>query len=315
MSVIDLFSHRQKELRGEVPDVYVYDDLPRPLRVQIVHILRRTLGDEKYFRQESSNVRDAYTAIVDILCREYGVFNLAPSSYHGEREHISEFFNFILDEFDCEKVLDGVELAFRLINKVVRDYEYLSREDASEIADDALRELNIRLKRHGVGYSFEGDEIIRVDSEFVHAEVVKPALTLLCAPEFKGAEAEFLKAHEHYRHGRAKEALTECLKSLESTMKSICAKRSWAHDPNATSSALINLLFQKELIPSFWSNHFSGLRAILEGGVPPARNKLGGHGQGVEIRDVPLHLVAFALHQTAAAIVFLVKSEEDFSPA
>jgi hypothetical protein len=166
---------------------------------------------------------------------------LAPGSYPGNRDHIREFFNFILDESDCEKVLDGVELAFCLVNKCARNYEHLSRRGASEIADDALRELNIRFKWHGVGYRFEGDEIIRVDSEFVHAEVVKPALTLLRAPEFKGAEAEFLKAHEHYRHGRAKEALTECLKSLESTMKSICAKRSWAHDPNATSKALINL--------------------------------------------------------------------------
>jgi hypothetical protein len=74
MSVIDLFSHRQKELRGEVPDVYVYDHLPRPLRVQIVHILRGTLGDEQHFHQGNGHVREAYTAIVDGLCREYGVF-------------------------------------------------------------------------------------------------------------------------------------------------------------------------------------------------------------------------------------------------
>lgn len=49
---------------------------------------------------------------------------------------------------------------------------------------------------------------------------------------------------------------------------------------------------------------------MLESGVPTARNRLGGHGQGAEVVSVPNHFVAFALHQTAAAIVFLAKAEE-----
>lgn len=315
MNVFSLFSHRQKQLRGEVPDVYVYDKLPLPLKVQIVHILRDTLGDERDFHHGNREVIKAYTFIANTLCREYGVFSLGPETYSGQRDHVTELFNFILKGPDYEKVLDAVELAFKLIDNITRRYPYLSRSDASELADAALGELNVRFEQHGVGYRFEEGEVIRVDSEVLHAEVVKPALTLLHAPQFNGAQAEFLKAHEHYRHGRAKEALIECLKSLESTMKSICAKRKWIHDPNATSKSLIHLLFQKQLIPEFWCNHFSGLRATLEGGVPTARNNLGGHGQGVEIVEVPLYLVAFVLHQTAAAIVFLVKAEEEFSEA
>lgn len=38
MSTFDLYSKRQKELRGEVPDVYTYESIPQPLKVQIVHI-------------------------------------------------------------------------------------------------------------------------------------------------------------------------------------------------------------------------------------------------------------------------------------
>lgn len=48
---------------------------------------------------------------------------------------------------------------------------------------------------------------------------------------------------------------------------------------------------------------------MLESGVPTARNRLGGHGQGAEIVQVPMHYVSFALHQTAAAIVFLATAE------
>jgi hypothetical protein len=145
----------------------------------------------------------------------------------------------------------------------------------------------------------------------LHAEVVKPALALLRTKEYVGAQEEFLKAYEHYRHGRTKEALAECLKALESVMKAICAKRRWKHDPSATSKHLIQLLFDKGLIPSFWQQHFAALRSTLESGVPTARNKLGGHGQGTEIREVPMHLVAYVLHLTAAAIVFLVEAEQN----
>jgi hypothetical protein len=147
MGIIDLFSKRQKKLRGEVPDVYTYDRILQPLRVQVIHIWRETLGDE----------------------------------------HIS---------------------------------------------------INIAVRRR------------------------------------------------------------------------ICAKRSWTHDPHATAKALLDVLFEKGLIPSFWSSHFSGLRATLEAGVPTGRNRLGGHGQGTEVVAVPVHLVAYVLHLTASAIVFLVEAEK-----
>ena len=47
MAVSDLFSKRQKRLRGEVPDVYQYDDIPSPLRVQIAYIIKDALGDSR----------------------------------------------------------------------------------------------------------------------------------------------------------------------------------------------------------------------------------------------------------------------------
>jgi hypothetical protein len=44
MPIFDLFSKRQKRLRGEVPGVYTYDQIPQTLRVQIVHIIRDAKG-------------------------------------------------------------------------------------------------------------------------------------------------------------------------------------------------------------------------------------------------------------------------------
>jgi len=312
MGILDLFSKRQQRIRGEVPDVYVYDKLPNELRVQIVHILKDYLGSpEDAGPYSGTMVAHAYEFIVNSLCREYGTFQLPGTSQHGHRDYIPELFNFLLSEKNVERVLDAVELSFRVIDTSGRTWDYRHRHNASEEADAALAELNVRFKQHGFGYRFESGEIIRVDSEVVHAEVIKPALTLLHDAKYKGAEAEFLLAFEHYRHGRRKEALAECLKALESTIKAIAKARKWSHAPNATAKPLIDLMFEKGLIPQLWSQHFTGLRAMLESGVPTARNRLGGHGQGSEIVEVPDHYVGFALHQTAAAIVFLAKAEQE----
>jgi len=180
----------------------------------------------------------------------------------------------------------------------------------SEIADGAIEELNNRFKEHGVGYQFTNGQIIRIDSEFIHTEIVKPALNLLGQQHYAGAQQEFLKAHEHYRKGNAKEALSECLKAFESVMKAICDKRGWSYGNNATAKPLIQACFDNELIPSFWQSHYSSLRNLLECSVPTGRNKLSGHGQGTTPVSVPNHLVAYMLHMTASSIVFLAEADE-----
>lgn len=309
VGVFEILSKRQKKLRGEVPDVYTYDNIPEPLRVQIIHIWNDTLGSQEHYSDSHLRTRGAYQVIVEILCREYGVFNLLAEEMR-QRNYLSELGAFLLAERDPEKALDAIEISFKVIDGITRTWDYIHCSNASEGADDAIAELNARFQEHGVGYAFEGGEIIRVDSQLLHVEAVKPALILLGAPEYAGAQAEFLTAHEHYRHGREKEALAECLKAIESVMKAICAKRKWVHDPNAQAKALIEVLFDKGLVPTFWSSHFHALRSTLEAGVPTARNKLGGHGQGSEIVQVPKHLVAYVLHMTASAIVFLAEAEK-----
>src|SRR6185312_5058603 len=102
--------------------------------------------------------------------------------------------NFFLHEQDIERSIDVVELSFRVIDRVTRDYNYLHLQNADALADEAIEELNGRFKEHSVGYQFIDGEIIRVDSELVHAEVVKPALRLLNQKNYAGAQQEFLKA-------------------------------------------------------------------------------------------------------------------------
>lgn len=296
MAIFDLFSKRQKQLRGEIPDVYQYDNIPEKLRVQVVHIWNDFLF----------NNYEHHKVLVNILRREYGVFRLIDERYYRMNEVRTSFDDerddnvkeelvaFLLNEKDTEKVLDVIELSFRVAN------------------DDAIiAELNARFKEHGIGFEYSNGKILRIDSQLIHSEVVKPALSLLSEKEYAGVQQEFLKAYEHYRQGNHKEALNEALKAFESTMKVICNKRGWSSLPTDTSKKLIEICYQNKLVPDFWQTEMSGLRSLLESGVPTGRNQLSGHGQGVVPIEVPEHIVSYVLHMTASAIVFLVKAEQD----
>src|SRR6266542_5841910 len=230
MKVFDLFSKRQRQARGEVSDVFVYDDVPLDLRVKIVHICRDAIGDEQHMFNERT--AKLFMNVYTTLCREYGVFSLTQVKY---RSHSEGLFQFFLECEEVEKVLDVIELMFWVIDSNCRHPVHQFEAFPRISPDDAIRELNYRLIEHGIGYQYESGKLFRKDSEFIHQEVVKPTLALLAAPLFESAREEFLKAHEHYRHGLYKECLNECLKAFESTIKIICKKRKWAYKETDTA--------------------------------------------------------------------------------
>lgn len=310
MAVFDLFSKRQRIVRGEVPDVYVYDDLPNELRVQTVHILRDMLGTyeiDRVYGIVGQDQYQVYKSIASALAREYGKFHLVGSGPR-DGDYASELFNFFLQTTEIEKALDVVELATRVGDSATRRYEYHRRPDFDTWVDGCIAELNSRFRERGIGYQYEGGRIVRLDSELLHSEAVRPALSLLAMEGFEGPQEEFLRAFEHYRHGRNAEALNDSLKAFESTMKAICDAKGWAYDKSATAKSLVDVCLRNGLVAEFWQSHLSGLRSTLEGSIATARNKLSGHGQGASRREVPDSIVAYVLHLTASTIVFLMRS-------
>ena len=309
MPVFDIFSKRQKRIRGEVPDVYQYDEIPHKLRVQVIHILVDALGKPYYDSFDNICFPDgtygAYEFIHKALCREYGIFTFNENA-ETDYDRIEDF---ILETEDAERAIDVIELSLQYIDPDVYGFDTL------DIAPkEAIDELNHRFREHGVGYQYESGQMIRVDSQFIHSRAVKPALTMLSSPMYEGANAEFLSAHEHYRGKKYKECLNDCLKALESCLKAICDKRGWVYGAKDTANRLINIVLKNELIPEFMESHLSGLRSALEAGVPTLRNELGGHGQGTREILVPEHIAAYALHLTASNILLLAKAEEKLPP-
>ena len=305
MSIADLFSKRQQKIRPEVQGVHQYAPIPRPLRVQIAHILRDLFGHNVTY--DLNGCLEAFGEIEQILCREYGLCILPTTDLTTTPD--VRVIDFLLHEEDQEKVLDVVEASFRLLARLRSSPDWQSRVSREKF-DRAVTELNARFHEYGIGYQYENGQIVRVESPFLHSEVVKPALALLSGEEYAEANSEFLKALEHFRKGETKECLNECLKTFESTMKRICTKRKWAFKSKDTAKELLDVCLTNGLTPPLIHSHIRGVRATLARGIPTISKRPAGHGQEVELMDVPPHYAEYMLHLTAATIQFLVESEK-----
>lgn len=314
MPVFETYSKRKRKLeRAGQTDVYQYDSLPVPFRKQVVFIWLRAIGyyvPAQYDGMLSAlNSRypqnDFWYSFFNLFRRELGEFEIGRSG-HNPSDQCQQY----LLNAETDGALDIIDLSFQIIDQNVRKWssQGMMLPNCVEItADEAISELNIRFREHGIGYQFVG-KLIREDSQYIHEQVVMPAVSLLHHTSFRGAEEEFLHAHEHYRHGRYKEAIVEALKALESTLKSICSARGWAYTPNDTAQRLIGIVFENGLLPSMLQAQFSSLRGVLESGLPTLRNRTSGHGQGINPIEVPAYTASYALHMAASNIVFLVEA-------
>lgn len=306
MAILDIFSRRQMRERGEFPDVYKYDDLPEKLRNQLVHIFQDAFGRKMRHDIKYDNVK-AFDTIVQILLKEYGLLRLTEEVPAHSPQY---FFNWFLQEDEVERCLDGVELCCKIIDSAIRENIDDWKPEPLISPDEALQDINQRFIEAGVGYQYESGQIIRIDNQAVHKEVILPALQMLSKKMYSGANAEFLNAHDHYRKGNYPECLADCLKAFESTMKVICDKRKWKYDQKDTASKLIEIVLDNGLIPEFLKGQFTALQGLLKSGIPTIRNRQGGHGQGAQPNSPPEYMASYQLHQTAATILMLAKAEE-----
>ena len=308
----ELFSKRQQRLKGELPDTYQYETIPHELRIQIYYIWEKVWETAYYndFRelQLSQLAIAAYRSIETTMREEYGVLSLDGIDDSGEDRYGFYWVvrNFLVETENTDKVIDVIEVSFRYIDLIIRD---ISPDGISP--DEAIDLLNRRFRQHGVGYQYESGQIVKMDSQFIHSEVVKPALMFLSDPIYKRANEEFLKAHEHYREGNYKDCINNCLSAFESCLKVICQKQDWDYCQTDRVKRLISIVFDNELIPPLMQSHFRGLRSALESGVPTIRNNWTGHGQGTEEIVVPEYIAAYILHLTASNILLLAKAEEN----
>lgn len=301
MPIWDFFSSREAEAQGG-GDVWTYDHVPDRLRVQVSNIVREALGTTDEYNRDN-NARPIYEHINATVAHEHGIDGLGQ---HDRATAHEQVHSCLRTTTNTKLWLDVVELCFFLIEKVRGPLHSHDRKLANITipAAEAVEELNERFRRAGFGYRYEGGNIIRVSTEFLHQEATRPALALLSDRRFAGANDEFRAAHDHLKAGENKDCIVDALNALESTMKAICAAKGWGYQKGARASDLLKVLRDKNLFPEFAEKTLEQLLATLKG-VGEVRNDAGAHGQGPRLVEVPSHVAEYALNLAAAQIRLL----------
>jgi len=244
-----------------------------------------------------------YRLIRDSVSHEHGRW----PSLTGESNSKLDVRQAIRREKDTLVWLDVVELCFRCIERFCGKFDLHARQirQITIAAKDAVDELNERFRRAGFGYRYEGGQIFRIDTEFMHQEATLPALKLLSDPRFLGADQEFRAAHSHLKAGEFKDCTVDALNALESTMKAICEAKGWKYEKGARASDLVKILRSNNLFPEVADQSIDQLLATLKSGLPVVRNKTGGHGQGAKPIETPEHIAIYALNLAASKIRLL----------
>ncbi|MEQ7807840.1 STM4504/CBY_0614 family protein [Priestia aryabhattai] len=310
MERFKLFSERNS--LDKLNDVYNYELVPERLRIQLTHVFDEHIND-------LASSQQFWRLVVRNIKKEFGILDLPGQ---GDRNAV---MSFLLGEDDPETI-DLIDLVFHLINKSIIDLNetirnrsgmrQISMDKDREIVyrlKECIKEANYRFKQNNFGYEIIDGQLIKIENQMVHKEVIKPAIQLLFDEGFETASNEFLQAHEHYRKGEYTDAIVDAGRAFESTMKIICDKKNYPYSQKDTANVLINKLVTNNLLPSNLQNHFSHLWNTLSCGLPTIRNANGGHGQGVQSNQVPESLVNFSINLAASNIVFLVKLYKESS--
>ena len=298
MAVFNLFSKRRADAaKSGQPDVYQYAVIPPHLRVQVQQIALDGIGVVGAGGWDNI----LWKEIERVYLREKGLDSIAQEGFAGAR--VLTF----MQKCSTEEWLDLLELIARGIRAAGSNDNWHFRQqwNVSDTAEDAIEEINYRLRQARVGYQIEGAYLIRVDSQFVHAEVVKPALALLSGVGFAGPRQEFLSAHQHYRAGEHRQAVSMAANALESTFKAIFDQKRWNYKKGARISDLMKVARENNLWPDYLDASFDQLVATLQSGLPKIRDNDASHGQGAKPKEVPAYIAAYALHLAASKIVFI----------
>lgn len=306
--IYELFSQRRrKEESKGAADVYQYDNVPNKLRVQMQQILNDAIGPQylpdAYSYHTPAHNPDGWRLIHNTLCREKGCHRIVEKHYSIENEGVLNF----IGSADVEGFLDALELCGRVIERVIGSWHdaMRSQKGITQSPASALEEINYRLRESGLGYQYEDGEIIRVDSQYAHEEIVKPALRVLKGSKFEGAQSEFLEAHRYYRAGDFQQSIVSAGKAFESALKTVCSIKGWKYENGARASDLLKIVRGNGLWPQYLDGSFDQLLATLSSGLPKLRNDAGAHGQGPELKIVPSYVAGYALHLSAAKIIMM----------
>jgi hypothetical protein len=309
MPVFATYERRKLEAsRAGRADVFEYGEIQPFLRKQLFIILTSSIGPYDVSGYDPRNANSWWQEIARVLEKEVEGF---PENDDNAYERCMSFLE---REQDIDRWLSFVEVAYLVLETVDDENEYETQSrGATQTGHSAIDEINERFRQHGLGYECQSKEIVRVDSKFVHAQMIKPALLILTNDSYQKADDDFRAAHKHYRAGDWQAAIVAANRAFESTLKAICHQRGWPIPSGARAGELIKTVVGNGLLPDYLDAGLTAYVSMLKTGLPGVRNQAGGHGSAPTDPPVMEHLAGYAINLTAANIVLLDRANNSFA--
>lgn len=291
-----LYSRRHKKENNLFPDVFTYDQMAEKLKITLYKVFNNGLEQcAKRQAYPNNNINHFYEFIHDSICEEHS-FHYLENNYASYQDRVLTFFN---SNSDLLIDLDILNLVLQIINITSKEYDGAKLKEYIHI-------INQRMLEHGFGYQYEDGLLIRIDSQHTHAEIIKPALSLLRDKRFEHADEEFRQAFEAYKSSDFENAIVKANNSFETTMKIICNLQGYGLPKKHNATALIEHLRLQNFVPDFHIEVFKKLASSLDS-ISVIRNNVAGHGQGHEKRVIEESMVSYVLNMTASTIKMLVE--------
>lgn len=284
-----VFTVIHKDLFGQKEEIdkktfLSYYDIPSETRQKVLHVINDNVFYGRIGGLTGQPLTDDYRKLSHEICKYKGIPDI--SILHDGKKELSEW----LKSCSIEDFLRTIELFIYIKEKETPGFNIRLHNTVNDINDI------FRIDK--IGYEIVNERFIRKDSEFLQEQVIKQTINLLYTNGFKGPLEEFQEALDHYMLKQYEDTIHKSNKAFESTMKSVLTKLNISFSPDDTAETLLERLIKKELIYKYTKSLFMGL--------PMIRNKQGGHGQGIDPKEVNQSYAELTLNLAGTFIVFLV---------
>jgi hypothetical protein len=228
------------------------------------------------------------------LLMEHGWEHTSESSHSTNTEYRGGLHLQVLDG-PGPFVFDIIEIAATYLNSGERDA--------------FRRKVNEIFELHDCPWRISDGEFFKLDADFVGAKLAATGHNALAANQFAGAANGYAKARQYLGTGDVREAIFFAGHSFESVMKVLTKLE------HANGDKLIKELGSQGFFDDLPESVRSGFMDQVLKALPFLRNKLGGHGQGAAVVDIPPAYGDLAIQIAAAFQNFLITKHLERSPA
>jgi len=210
----------------------------------------------------------------------------------------------LVDAYDISAVDPEIDEAFFQRQDTIQAFDILEfwyQELSSNEQLEFQREINNIFLEEKFPWLLADGRLFHIDPGFLELEVVVPVIEQMSDERFRGALDEFVEARTDLSAGDTKGAIHNSCKSFESVLKAILGCDS------GNASQLLQQLADSDLLDDIPSSVSKAMTQSVFMALPFLRNRLGGHGQGAEVVEVPYSYAELAVHLAATFNLLLVK--------